>query len=242
MQNKLPNPILITGCARSGTSMVAGIINLCGAFGGDMRKPNKNNAKGMFENAKIVEQIVKPYLRDIGVDPMGQYPLPEMGGLSIPRDWKGRVEQVMIDEGYKTGPWMYKGAKMCLTWPIWDYAFPNGKWIIVRREADDIVESCMKTNFMCAFNNVNWQKAVGASTEAEGWMWWIKQHEDRFREMINQGLNVKVVWPDRMVKGDYTQIYDTIDWLGLKWNSEALVSFVDPRLWKSRNKKEIAHG
>ena len=241
MQNKLPDPILITGCARSGTSMVAGIINLCGAFGGDMRKPNKNNEKGMFENTQIVQQIVKPYFRDMGVDPLGQYPLPKIGGLPIPRDWRGKVEQIMISEGYKSGPWMYKGAKMCLHWPVWDYAFPDAKWIIVRRNAEDIVESCLKTSFMRAFNNTSWQAAVGVTSEVEGWAWWIRQHEDRFREMIENGMNVKVVWPERLVKGDYTQIYDTIGWLGLKWNSEALVEFVDPKLWKSRN-KETAHG
>ena len=44
----MKEPILITGCARSGTSMVAGIINMSGAFGGVMAGPNKNNQKGNF--------------------------------------------------------------------------------------------------------------------------------------------------------------------------------------------------
>jgi hypothetical protein len=93
-------PILITGCARSGTSMVAGVINRCGAFGGKMSGPNSNNQKGMFENAVIRNSIVKPYLRQIGVDHLGQYPLPNIENLLIPRDWKWKVEQVMIDQGY----------------------------------------------------------------------------------------------------------------------------------------------
>ena len=38
----MKDPILITGCARSGTSMIAGVINICGAFGGDMAGPNAN--------------------------------------------------------------------------------------------------------------------------------------------------------------------------------------------------------
>jgi hypothetical protein len=47
------SPIIITGCARSGTSMIAGIINLCGAWKGVTSGPNKYNAKGMFENHEL---------------------------------------------------------------------------------------------------------------------------------------------------------------------------------------------
>jgi hypothetical protein len=231
----MPSPILITGAARSGTSMVAGVINMCGAFGGNMSGPNKNNQRGMFENARVRNTIVKPYLRDIAVDELGQYPLPNIEKLSIPNDWRKRVEQVMIEEGYKGEPWMYKGAKMCLVWPIWDHAFPNAKWIIVRRKTSDIVASCTKTGFMRAFRREAFRKAVGANTEAEGWLWWVHQHEKRFVEMIEEGLNCKVVWPDRMVRGDYQQIYETVEWLGLEWKSEVL-SFIDPKLWKARRK------
>jgi len=144
----MKEPILITGCARSGTSMVAGIINKCQVFGGDMSGPNRNNAKGMFENAYIRNNILKPYLRQMEVDPLGQYPLPDIDNLLIPSSLKKDVEQVMINQGYTNGPWMYKGAKMCLTWPAWHHAFPNAKWIIVRRRIGDIVNSCIRTGFM----------------------------------------------------------------------------------------------
>jgi hypothetical protein len=141
----------------------------------------------------------------------------------------------MRDEGYKGGPWMYKGAKMCLFWPVWDYAFPKAKWIIVRRRTGDIVQSCLKTNFMRAFRHPAFQRAVGVNNEAEGWLWWVHQHLDRFREMMDDGLNIKVIWPERMVDGDYEQLMETIEWLGLKWNSEVL-NFIDPKLWKARRK------
>ena len=226
---------LITGCARSGTSMVAGVVNLCGAFGGNMSGPNKNNAKGMFENGYIRNNMVKPYLRKMKVDDMGQYPLPDIKGLSIPVDWKFRIEQVMRSQGYKEGPWFYKGAKMCLMWPIWHYAFPNAKWIIVRRRTGDIVASCIKTNFMRAFSWKAVQRAVKVNNEKEGWLWWVHQHEQRFVEMIQAGLNVKVVWPERMITGDYQQMYETLEWLGLPWKSE-VTNFIEPKLWKARRK------
>ena len=232
---RLPDPILITGAARSGTSTIAGSIALCGAFGGVTVGPNRHNKKGMWENYRIREAITKPYLRSLGVDPLGQYPLPDVATLPIPNDWRARVEQVIREEGYSGGPWFYKGAKSCLFWPVWVHAFPRAKWIIVRRRSGDIANSCMNTGFMRAFRDRKFQRAVGAATERDGWLWWIREHEKRFVEMIQEGLNVKVVWPERMVDGDYGQLYETVEWLGLKWNSEVL-NFVDPKLWRARQK------
>ena len=230
-------PILITGCARSGTSLVAGAINKCGAFGGNMSGPNHNNKKGMFENAHIRNDIVKPYLKKIGVDPMGQYPLPNVDSLMIPTDWKQRIQATITEEGYTNGPWMYKGAKMCLFWPVWHYAFPNAKWVLVRRKTPDIIRSCIRTGFMRAFQSVENQKAVGAKSEEEGWLWWVREHEKRMAEMVNEGLNCKIVWPERMVRRDYAQLHETIEWLGLEWTND-VIDFIDPLLFHSRQNKE----
>lgn len=233
----MKEPILITGCARSGTSMVAGVINMCGAFGGQMAGPNRYNEKGMFENSAIRESITKPYLASIKVDRLGQYPLPDITNLAIPMNLRERVEKIMIDQGYNGGHWMYKGAKLCLIWPVWHYAFPDAKWVIVRRKSSDIINSCLRTGFMKAFARSEIQKKVGAKTESEGWLWWVHQHEQRFVEMITQGMNVKVIWPERMVNGDYSQMYELLEWLGLEWKSEAL-TFIDPKLWKARQMKK----
>lgn len=235
-ENRLPDPILITGCARSGTSMVAGAINICGAFGGVMSGPNVNNRRGMFENTRIREEITKPYLRQLGVDPLGQYPLPDLATLPIPRDWRARVEQVFLDQGYDQASKQkifYKGAKMALFWPVWHYAFPRAKWVIVRRKPGDIVSSCLQTGFMKAFRDRAIQQAVGVPGEREGWLWWVKHHVQCFVSMIEEGLNCFQIWPERMVEGDYGQMYQLIDWLGLKWDSKVL-EWVDPKLWKVR--------
>lgn len=235
----MQDPILITGAPRSGTSMIAGIIHICGAFKGDTSGPNKNNQKGMYENAQIRNGIVKPYLREIGVDPKGQFPLPDPHKIPIPNDLRVRVETVMKREGYKGGPWMYKGAKMALTWPMWHYAFPDAKWIIVRRKTSDIINSCMNTGFMNAFSKQENQLAVGAEEERGGWLWWVHQHHNRFIEMFTEGLNAQVVWPERLVKANYEQMKKTVEWLGLEWKGDKVAEFIEPKLWKARNKNKI---
>ncbi len=226
-------PILVTGIQRSGTSMIAGVLQICGAFCGKPHNVNKH-----YENTHIHNQIIAPYLKSIGVDPNGQYPLPNMDSLPIPTDWAAKIRECIKEEGYTGGPWMIKSSKIALLWPIWNYAFPAAKWIIVRRRTGDIIQSCLKTDFMRAFRNVDNQRAVGTRNEEDGWLWWVHQHEKRFVEMITEGVNCKVIWPHRMVYGDYQQMYETIDWLGLKWTTDVL-AFIDPRLWKARQHSEL---
>lgn len=228
------DPILITGAARSGTSMVAAAINICGAFAGNLQGPTKANHKGMYENLKV-RDLIKFLLKQVSADPQCQYPLADTGKVQIPNDFADRVRKIFVDQGYINGPWMIKEPKLTWTWPVWNYAFPNAKWIVVRRRTGDIARSCCHTNFMRAFTRPDIQKVVGVDSEYEGWVWWVRQHEQEFRKMIETGLNIKVVWPERMVSGDYQQLFETMDWLGLKWNSEVL-SFIDPKLWKSRRK------
>lgn len=221
------SPILITGCARSGTSMVAGVIHKCGGFGGDLIGPSPYNAKGMFENRFIRDKIDKGYLRAIGVDPKGQNPFPDTSNMPIPSNWKAQVDAVMLREGYKEGPWFYKGARCCLVWPVWNYAYPNAKWVIVRRKTADIIDSCLNTSFMNAY------------TTREGWLEWVHHHEECFVEMIKAGCNVKQVWPERMLRGDYEQMLELIEWLGLTWRAEEVLNFIEPKLWKGRKKRGL---
>jgi len=223
----MTGPILITGAARSGTSMVAGIIHICGAFGGKLAGPNPNNQKGMYENREIVDKITKPYLKELGCDPMGQYPLPDTQGLWIRRGIRKDVLRIMDLHGWDgESPWFYKGAKMCLLWPAFHAAFPNAKWLIVRRRDEDIVNSCLKTGFMRAFK------------DAEGWQWWVDQHKQRFQEMYDAGLDVIETWPERMMQGNYLDIMSAIKKFGLEWKDQEIRDFIEPKLYS----KEVAHG
>jgi len=234
----MKEPILITGIARSGTSMVAGVINLCGVFMGTLAENNRANPKGMFENAEIRNNMVKPFLRSCGADPAGQFPLPDTKRLPIPGDWRQNIEQVMIKQGYIGGAWAYKGPKMPLMWPVWNHAFPTAKWIIVRRRSGDIVRSCMRTAFMHAYHNERIQHKIKVCNEYEGWLWWIRQYEKRFVEMIQEGMNCKIIWPDRMVHGNYSQLFETLEWLGIEYipHIREIYDFIEPKLWKARVK------
>jgi hypothetical protein len=223
----LDTPIFITGIERSGSTIIAKIIQQCNVWTGATTE--------MFENDYIRRQVNK-YYANIHCPINGQFPLPDTSEVLIPNNWKRNIEEYLIRERFMgEKAWMYKNNRICQIWPIWNYAYPNAKWIIVRRRTGDIVSSCMKTAYMTAFKDKQNQKFVNVENEQEGWLWWVHQHEKLFVEMIENGLNCKVIWPERMVYGDYQQIYEMLEWLGLKWNN-SIIEMVQPMLMNSKQK------
>jgi len=221
------NPIFVTGIERSGTSIVARILRSCGAHVGKVSP--------RYENTRIREYVDSYYQSILGPsEHEWQWPLPDIEKLHIPINWKSDMQTMLAKEDIINGqPWLYKSARLCQIWPVWHYAFPNARWIIVRRRTGDIVQSCVKTTYMSAFKDPEVRQAVGVENERDGWLWWVHQHEKRFVEMIEQGLNCKVIWPERMMSGDYEQVYEMLDWVGLPWRSDVL-AMVDNLFDKSR--------
>ena len=200
--------ILITGAARSGTTLTASILQACGAELGAVNQLKESHA--------VREGLVKPYLTGIGADPLGQYPLPDTSDVVMDPTWRGRVLTALGD-GVNT----YKGAKMCLMWQLWDNAFPEAQWVIVRRERAGIVSSCMRTSFMRAFKR------------PEGWEQWVSFHEDRFEEMKQAFPDrVREVWPAQFLAGDEAPMKELIEWCGLGYNSAAATACVKPGLFR----------
>ena len=230
------DPILITGCARSGTSMTAGIIHICGAFGGTLAGPHRENKRGMFENLEVRNGIIKPFFEKIGADPRCQKPLPNMSRVlpyvkdfRFVEEWKNYIRRVFMKQGYYKGPWFIKDPKIAVHWPLWHAAFPNANWVIVRRDGTDIIHSCLQTGFMRAYK-----------TE-EGWKHWVAQHHRCFHQMINEGLNIRQVWPQDMIDGNLEPIRSCVtDFLGLKWEEQKVLNFITPALWSNAKRKK--HG
>lgn len=208
------NPILVTGAERSGSTLIARILDMCGVWSGDCNR--------MYENDKLFRFIKRksPFFPDSKLIT----PFISLDGLVLneikQQDWYGK-------------DWMVKGSKLAQYWPLWYYSFPNAKWIIVRRRTGDIIQSCIKTGYMKLFKNPDNLELLGFEDEAQGWLWWVHQYEKKFVEMMQSGVNCKVVWPDRMVVGDYDQMKEMVDWLGLKWNDKIPEVF-EPLLEKSR--------
>lgn len=210
MENLIKSPILITGCPRSGKTMIAEILSMCGVYSGEV-----NNMK---ENV-VINNLIHEYLK--GINEVAEDPQQNILSIPIPGNWKEMIENVILSGDYNNEKWFYKSHLIALTWPIWNYAFSNAKYILVRRRTADVVNSCLSTGYLKHYS------------DREGWLNMIHKYEERFVQMISEGANVKVIWPERMVNGDYGQIFELMEWLNIPWNS-SILSKIDPKFGKVR--------
>lgn len=208
------NPILITGAERSGSTLIARILDMCGVWSGHCNK--------MFENIKIMQQF-----------PTNEGSLFPETSFVIPFWFEQAINDVKSEQNWKGQKWMIKGSKLAQYWPIMHNLYPDAKWLIVRRRTGDVVQSCIKTGYMTTFKRPMNLEALNFKSEEEGWLWWIHQYENKFVEMMQSGLNCRIIWPDRMVTGNFKQVQETLEWLGVKWNDK-IPEVISPLLEKSR--------
>jgi hypothetical protein len=233
--NYTDTPIFVTGAERSGRTIIAKILKLSGAFTGV--------TNSMLENEQI-KNVFYYHYKAINADPLGQYPLPDRHILPSLQNShilqiQNGINDILKDEKYvEKEPWMYKSSNLCQLWKIWNQAYPNARWIIVRRKPSDIVYSCLRTTYMCGFSSKERQQEIGVTGEREAWLWWVRQHELMFQEMVAAGLDIKVIWPEDLVDGNYESVKEILDWVGLPFDEEMLRKEIDPMLWKARNNRK----
>lgn len=205
--------ILITGCARSGTSLATGMLAALGLDLGERRSVNVLN-----ENTAVRQQILKPMISRFGGDPLGQSHFPDPVAVhALP----GLREQVAMIFGGIGGMRGYKDAKLTFVWQAWAAAFPAAKWVLVRRDRAAIVDSCIRTNFM---------RARGDDRAA--WGQWVDEHLTRFDAMKAAGLDLVEVWPDRVVE-DPASFEPVATHCGLSFDLDAVAQCIKPRMWHS---------
>lgn len=211
----LKDPILITGCARSGTSLVAAIIHEAGASGGDITVTpgSPYNPTGFYENHRLISAIDKPLLVNAGFDPLGQKGLSPADLPAV--DIRESVFRIAADQGIHPGEqWFFKDAKLLLVYRSYVESFPESKIILVRRNANDIVKSCMRTPFMHRRDT------------PEQWLDWVEDHEKLMVALHAAKKEVREVWYEDLMSGNLNPIREAIEWLGLEYHVDFVSSII----------------
>lgn len=198
--------ILITGIPRSRTSLTSAIFDQCGAYfcpQDDMVGPHPSNVLGFFESQTVRHTMQRPYFKKIGFDPLARKNMPTAKDIIIDPTWRKRFFQAV------PGCTAHKEAKIMLYWEQWHHAFPEAKWVIVRRNREEILESVSKrTSFM-----------KGKLPPAK-WEKWIDHHLARMDEM-KEIVDWRELDTGRLVQGDFKEIRSIIEWSGLTWTDDA---------------------
>lgn len=212
-------PLCITGMHRSGTSMIARILNLCGLYLGaeeEIMPPDKGNPAGYWQNLEM-DQISEAILADFsgGWD----FLLPIM-----PAGWEHRDSlnqfrtraQRRIASLEASKPWGWKDPRASLTLPFWKALLPNLKVIICLRNPIEVADSLHKHT---------------GSTAAFAYNLWIRYNQ---RILHDIPVDDRIITHYDMYFIDATaEIKRLIDWLEWSVNEEQLdeaIEFVSSKL------------
>jgi len=206
--------------------MVAGVFELCGAWlGHTISGGGRENPKGFFENVYLREKVVKHILSACGVDPLGVHSLPRLNQLPNVNGLKQTIADYLQHEQYEgKQPWLFKDAKLSLLWPIFLQTFPQAKWVIVRRDRDEIIRSCLRTPFMNQHSKdiVYWQK-------------WAQAYEARLEALKKSTQNWREINSAELVSGRLDTAMEIAIWCRLNWQEEQVQQFIVPQYWHSTN-------
>ena len=222
-------PIFVVGVPRSGTSLTSGIMQLSGAWLGNTLQPSSENPKGFFEHCHL-RQLNKTILSHLGFDPLGVRTLPPLNDLPKATGLREEVFKIITAENYDgTQPWLFKSVKMTLLWPMWLEAFPSAKWLIIRRDREDIVSSCMNTSFMK-------QHGFPASYRHD----WVNAYLERIEALKCQAQWWREIWPSHLIGHKLTLLENTVKELNLDWNEQVVKDFIQPDYWHGKKAEKTA--
>lgn len=215
-------PILVTGAARSGTSMVAGLLAQMGAWTGPTTPGSFHNINGFFENRDI--KVVSTYrlLKEAGFDRIGQRPIPPVNVAIMPTfDLREEVARIIRSQGYVgKRQWLFKDAKLLLCQEAWIRAFPKATWVICKRKDEETLRSITRTRFMQA----------NLRNEAER-QEWLDIHKERIYKLLYSGAQCYVLDTDKIAKRDLSDFSFVCSELGLNFDEPAIRSFIVPEVW-----------
>jgi len=225
MQDYFNTPIFVLGLPRSGTSMIAGSLGICGAWtGSTVPGGGTENPKGFFEHASIREHVIKKILKDLGYDPLGVRKLPpvdlqiEVSGLT------GIIKTIIEKDGYKNDkPWLLKDAKLTLLWPMFKKAFPDATWLVVKRDEEGFINSCLRTSFM-----------KHHSQDRDFWKNFAEEYRARIDALIASGANVLEISSPEVISGNFDHLREVVSRLGLVFKEDELKEFISPDYWHGK--------
>ncbi len=196
--------VCITGMHRSGTSMVARLLNLCGLYLGpeDQIIPAGNgNPAGFWENGQMddLNEAVLAQLSN-GWD----FLLPEM-----PADWAKSTEldhlRVLAHHHLgiisRQSPWGWKDPRVTITVPFWQTVLPDLRFIICLRDPAEVAHSL--------------QKHAGGTIEFNYHLW--LKYNEQILAATHTG-NRLIVHYDMFFVDPAAELHRIFEWLG--WDVE----------------------
>jgi GT2 family glycosyltransferase len=224
--------LLVLGMHRSGTSMVARLLNMMGAYfaaEGISTGANQENPKGFWER-RDVRTLNDMLLHSAGADwhRVSNFTLEKIPAAALAQ-FKMEAGKIILDMDAHR-PWFLKEPRFCLLAPLWLELLEVPVCLIVNRSPIEVARSLqMRNGFPIAVGLALWECYNIAALNA------TRSH--RRIQVNHAGLMVDPVGTVRQLKGDL----EKLGVRGLRAPSEKEIrAFIDPSLYQAR--REQLHG
>ena len=214
--------VMITGMARSGTSLVIGLLQICGLYlGKNLKSPKSDNPKGYFEDLEFLAINREIFRLNNG---SGSRPPENINPL--PTELKARIQQ-FISKWPKDTPVGWKDPRVCITARLWNEIIRPEKLkvVVVSRPYSEIAKSLNKRHGMreaeglelCEFY---YQKAKSNLMKSEGY----------------EGIEHIYTFYHNYFKNWERELQVVTKFLGLDIieNTSKIEKFIDINLWHNR--------
>jgi hypothetical protein len=141
-------PVCMAGMHRSGTSLVARVLNLCGLFLGpvsDVMGEGSSNADGFWEHIPLLN------MNDRILAAAGggwDIPPPAERIVKLARDESLRADAEALLLPFQGHPlWGWKDPRNCLTIGFWQSLIPDLRFVVSVRDPREVVDSLYRRDF-----------------------------------------------------------------------------------------------
>jgi len=204
------NIFLIAGCHRSGSSLIANIVNHCGIYmGDDLMEPDNANPDGFYEDwdfVKLNNKLLSASEGSWNIKPK----------LDIT---KTIFDSEMIEyiKENKKDIWALKDNRLAYTFPAWEPYLENIHWIVAQRHKQAIVNSLFNTHsglFSEELRTDEYFKQL------------YNEHYDNLKKFSNKYPTLIISY-ERLFKNPKKEIKRILEFIGIKRSLKDLINCVN---------------
>ena len=149
----------------------------------------------------------------------GDYVNKEINKVLRNKPSNDKISKALQKQGYKKGPWLVKHG-LSLNWINFWFKHYKPTIILVRRDAESILKSKHKMAIYKGKPIVLEKTFLDSYTKNNNYMDFLKRKY--------KGIDV---WSQKIIDGDYSEIKQVLNRVGVPFNLEKTLEFIEPDVW-----------
>lgn len=134
------SPLIITGMHRSGTSLIASILQAAGVhIGQNLLAPNALNPRGFFEDADFYQ-----FHQEVLYRSGARTPYVDQNFTYVPTPAETEQAKKLVADRSHIRLWGWKDPRSCLFLDFWRHIAPRGRYLFVYRHPLEVLFSFMR--------------------------------------------------------------------------------------------------